>query len=82
MALIRRFIELHGQGSTHRSETDAGWASVPYAEERLLYIATYGSDERKSGPKTSQAIHLDRERAVELMAILKRVFPGIEHDAG
>lgn len=82
MALIRRFIELHGQGSIHRSETDSGWANVPYGEENLLYIGTYGSAERMSGPKPSQAIHLDRERAAELMRILKRVFPGIEHDAG
>jgi hypothetical protein len=81
VALVRRFIELHGQGSIHRSETDAGWANVPYGDEKLLYIATYGSDGRRSGPKTSQAIHLDRERAAELMGILKRVFPGIEHDA-
>lgn len=77
MALIRRFIELHGQGSIHRSETDAGWANVPYGDDSLLYIATYGSDERLSGAKPSQVIQVDRERAVELMSILKRVFPGI-----
>ena len=54
---------------------------MPYGKERLLYIATYGSDGRQSGPKPSQAVHLDRERAAELMGILKRVFPGIEEDA-
>lgn len=78
MALIRQFIELHGQGSIHRSETDAGWAKVLNGDEPLLYVATYGSDERRSSAKPSQVIQLDRERAAELMGILRQVFPGIE----
>lgn len=81
MALIRRFIALHGQGSIHRSETDAGWANAPYGDESLLYIATYGSDERLSGAKPSQVIQLDRERAVEMMGIMKRVFPVIQNSS-
>lgn len=77
MALIREFIPLHSQGSVHRSETDAGWAKVLNGEETLLYIGTYGSQERKSKPKTSQVIQLDRARAGELIKIIEEVFPGI-----
>lgn len=81
MALIRRFIELHGQGSIHKTETDAGWASVSNGEEQILYIATYGSDERRSRSKPSQVLQLDRERAAELMGILSQVFPGIGRES-
>lgn len=80
MALITRFIPLHGQGTVHRTETDAGWAKVLNGDQALLYVATYGSAERKSGQKTSQVIQLDRERAAELIQIIQDVFPGIEHD--
>lgn len=77
MALIREFIPLHSQGSVHRSETDAGWAKVLNGEETLLYIGTYGSPERKSKPKPSQVIQLNRARAGELIKIIEEVFPGI-----
>ena len=77
MALIRDFMPLYGQGSVHRSETDAGWAKVLNGDETLLYIATYGSSERKSKPKPSQVIQLDRARAAELVKIIEEVFPGV-----
>lgn len=78
MALIRKFTELRGQGSVHRSETDAGWATVMNGAETLLYIGTYGSDDRASRPKTSQVIQLDQARAAELLGIIQEVFPGIK----
>jgi hypothetical protein len=62
----------------HRSETDAGWAKVLNGQEALLYIGTYGSDQRKSKPKPSQVIRLDRERASELVKIIHEVFPGLD----
>lgn len=77
MALIREFIPLHGHGSVHRSETDAGWAKVLNGDETLLYIGTYGSDGRKSKPKTSQVLQLDRARATDLLKIIEEVFPDI-----
>lgn len=66
MALNCRFIELHGPAPVPRSETGAGCASIPYGEEKLLYIATPGSDEKQSGAKPSQVLQLDRGRAEEL----------------
>lgn len=81
MALIREFIPLNGQGSVHRSETDAGWAKVLNGDETLLYIGTYGSEERKSKPKTSQVIQLDRARAADLLKIIEEVFPGIRTES-
>ncbi len=80
MALIRRFFPLHGGGSVHRTETDAGWARVLDGRRTLLYISTYGSPGRKSKPKPSQVIQLDRERALELARILEEVFPGLTDD--
>lgn len=35
MALITRFIPLHGQGTVHRTETDAGWAKVLNGDQAL-----------------------------------------------
>lgn len=80
MALIRQFFQLHSQGTAYRTETDAGWAKVQNGDQTLLYIGTYGSAERKSRPKTSQVIQLDRDRASELLQIIHEVFPGIEND--
>ncbi|HJB11455.1 MAG TPA: hypothetical protein H9786_13195 [Candidatus Brachybacterium merdavium] len=79
MALIRHFFELNSQGTVHRSETDAGWAKVQNGDQVLLYIGTYGSETRMSRPKTSQVIQLDRERASELIKIIREVFPDIEN---
>ena len=60
LALNCRCIELHGPAPVPRSETGAGCASIPYGEEKLLYIATPGSDEKQSGAKPSQVLQLDR----------------------
>lgn len=78
MALIRKFFPLNSQGSMHRTETDAGWAEVHDGNKTFLYIGTYGSADRKSRPKTSQVIQVDRERAADLIRIIHEVFPGIE----
>lgn len=82
MALVRQFVPLHAQGTVHRTETDAGWERVMHGTETLLYIGTYGSADRKSQPKTSQVIQLNRERAAELLQIIHEVFPGIEAREG
>ncbi|EYT48918.1 hypothetical protein [Brachybacterium muris] len=80
MALIRSFSKLTGGGVVHRTETDAGWALVQDGGHRLLYIATYGSDQRQSKPKSSQVIQLDRRGASELLKIIQDSFPGIDDD--
>jgi hypothetical protein len=46
----------------------------------LLQLATYGSDKRKIPGKTSQTLHLDRERAHELRAVIDQVFGHVAHD--
>lgn len=44
---------------------------------RYLHLSTFGSDSRRSGPKSSQSIQLDEAAARELVAIIKVIFPGI-----
>lgn len=78
MALIRNFTRMSNQGSVHQTETAAGWAEVGPSGQPLLYLATYGSTERQSGPKPSQVIHLDRAGAAELVRIIHEVFPDLE----
>jgi hypothetical protein len=43
----------------------------------LLQLSTYGSDERQSETKIIQTLPLDRERAAELVRIIRNVFPGL-----
>jgi 5-methylcytosine-specific restriction protein B len=42
--------------------------------DTLLHISTFGSESRESKPKSSQSIQLDRENAIELIAILRQTF--------
>lgn len=45
---------------------------------RLLHLSTFGSDDRQSGPKSSQSLQIDEATARELVAILRVAFPRIE----
>lgn len=44
---------------------------------RAVQLETYGSDERKMQGKTSQTIEIDRDRAADLIRILREAFPGL-----
>lgn len=81
MALLTKFIPLHGQGIVHRTTAEAGWAKVINGDETLFYLASYGSADRESISKPSQVTHLDRAGAVETLNALRQVFPGIEDDS-
>jgi hypothetical protein len=62
----------------HASEVDCFYQVVEGPQhERLLHLSTFGSDTRKSDPKSSQSIQVDRELAGQLIEVLRRVFPGL-----
>jgi hypothetical protein len=44
---------------------------------RYLHLTTFGSDNRRSGPKSSQSIQLDEETARALVAVIRKTFPSI-----
>lgn len=54
-----------------------GWKVAERQGARVLQLDTYGSDVRKDQGTVSQSIQLDRERAVELISIIRATFPGI-----
>lgn len=59
-----------------RTEVDCTYGIV-YADDgnKLLRLATLGSDMRKSAPKASQIIEIDATVARELIELLRTTFP-------
>jgi len=64
-------------GSREHSICTAGWRLTERSGERVLQIDTYGSPERQDAGTVSQSLQLDESRARELIAILRRAFPGL-----
>jgi hypothetical protein len=62
-----------------RSEVDCIYNVVTLpGGEKLLRLATLGSDERKSEPKPSQIIELDEYMARQLLKVMSNVFPALD----
>ena len=60
----------------HATEVDCAYQVVQGdGGASLLQLSTYGSDNRKSGPKVSQTLQLDEEAAAALVDILRSAFP-------
>lgn len=63
----------------HPTEVDCFHQVVSTSDgTRLLHLSTFGSDDRRSGPKSSQSLQLDENSARELLAIIKTTFPGLD----
>ena len=78
MARIRSLEPSTEPARPPRSEVDCIYSVVRMrGGEKLLRLATLGSDERKSEPKPSQIIELDEDTARRLLQVLRNVFPGI-----
>ena len=78
VARIRSFLQTSLESREHPTEVDCGYQTVTGATgEVLLQLATFGSDHRKSQPKVSQTLQLNREAAALLIDILRTAFPGI-----
>lgn len=75
MAKIRNLEKLQTSGNRFRSEVDCTYQEVHTADgTKYIQLTTYGSDTRKSDPKSSQTIHLDKDMAQKLIAVLSETF--------
>lgn len=65
------------EGRRPHSRSDCTWRVSSRDGEQVLQLDTYGSPERKDVGTISQSIQLDEERAAELVAVIRSVFPGV-----
>ncbi|TSE01835.1 hypothetical protein FOS14_00070 [Skermania sp. ID1734] len=61
----------------HASEVDCFYNVIDEGGKRLLHLSTFGSDLRKSVPKSSQSIQIDAELAHQLIDLLRQTFPDV-----
>ncbi|MGW5193507.1 hypothetical protein ACWEOO_29945 [Kribbella sp. NPDC004138] len=75
MAKIRTFSEGTQSVKAHPTDVDCFYQIVIDGDgNKLLHLTTFGSDERRSNPKSSQSIQLDEERARELIRVIEVAF--------
>lgn len=80
MARIRRITEGRQDVRVHPTEVDCTFQTVYDSDgTKYLHLTTYGSDTRKSGPKSSQTIQIDQAHALELIRILAETFSSRSH---
>lgn len=77
MARIRSIHPITSNVKPHPTLVDCGYQIVQSPEGTLLHLSTYGSDQRKSEPKVSQTLQLDRKTASQLIEIMRQTFPEI-----
>ena len=78
MARIKIFEHGTQNIHLHKSEVTCFFQTVQSADgDRLIHLSTFGSEQRASGPKSSQSLQLARNEAEELVRLLREVFPGI-----
>lgn len=77
MARIRAFEQIDATSKVHPTEVECGYQAIHTTHGTLLQLSTYGSDLRQSDKKVSQTIQLDRDAASQLIAIIRRTFPGL-----
>lgn len=77
MAIVTRFSEVTKDRVGRPKTTECGFCAVEFEGTRYLLLETYGAADREIPGKVSQSLHLDRNRAAELKAVLERQFPGI-----
>jgi len=70
-------IEATGSGAAHK-ECACGWRVSDRHGQKVLQLDTYGAADRKIPGKVSQTLQFDRERASELLALIRQTFPGID----
>lgn len=79
MARLRSLESGAQNVKVHSTEVDCFHQVVTATDgARLLHLTTFGSDQRRSGPKSSQSLQIDEATARALMAVIRTTFPGIE----
>ncbi|WP_224705664.1 methionyl-tRNA formyltransferase [Devosia aquimaris] len=74
MVLLRKFERLDAERYQLQGEVEAKYAVFERDGRGFVQINTYGSPDREMPGKLSQTIQLDREGAIELVAILRKAF--------
>jgi hypothetical protein len=75
MARIRALHPGTQRVSRHPTEVDCSYQEIISKDgAKYIHLSTFGSDDRKSAPKSSQSIQLDEQAARELVEILVSAF--------
>jgi hypothetical protein len=77
MARIERFEKRPIGGSSLHKPVTCGYNWHDVDGQRVLFLETYGTKDRKFPDKVSQSIQLDEEAARELQLLIDRAFPRI-----
>ena len=78
MARIRSLKRDSQPARSPRTEVDCLYTTVLTDRgDKLLRLATLGSDHRKLEPKPSQIIEMDENIAQQLVGVIFEVYPGI-----
>lgn len=80
MARVRSIQPMSLNARRHPTEVDCGYQVFESEGGRMLQLSTFGSDQRKSDPKVSQTLQLDRQGAAALVKLLNDTFPGISDE--
>lgn len=76
MAIVRSIQPGKQRIKAHSTEVDCHFAVVTEdSGEKLLHLTTFGSDSRKSAPKSSQSLQINSVIAGQLMQLLADTFP-------
>lgn len=75
MARVRSIEKIEENGRLHPTEVHCTYQNVVGDDgTKYVQLTTYGSDSRKSAPKSSQTIQLDKDMALKLIKILAETF--------
>ena len=76
MALItkRNFSHIDKERNMLHESVEATYCTFTKGENKYFQIDTYGSEQRQLKAKLSQSIQIDREMAIELVALLQKEF--------
>lgn len=75
MARIRQLEKGTQSVSVHPTEVDCFYQVVVGPDgETYLHLTTFGSDDRRSRPKSSQSIQLSKSVANELVNVIQTTF--------
>ena len=77
MAIVTSFTHVTKDRVGRPKTTECGYCHVEIDHTQYVLLETYGSADRDVPGKISQSLHLDRDRAAELKALLDQAFPGI-----
>jgi hypothetical protein len=77
VAIVTVFRKVAKERVGRATPTECGYALVELDGVEYLLLESYGSPNRAKPGKTSQSLHLDREHAAELKALIEKHFPGI-----